>query len=223
MCVSESELKLIKMNINSLRFYSGNHITNYKISVPPNRTDVIDICKQLDVQVLNHSMYFQKYFGKNSDDPAFDTSNRIHELIKSCTSDWVLLSHLDVVWKEPIITDMTDRVGMVGIWPHGSTLINREVYERCHHGFWPLGCLWAVELDGQRGIRVVGRCDQKYSKCIINALDVGMMLTLEMQYYGYDIIMELYKCYHHLGGISTGPQKSHSRNQWAINEFKQFI
>jgi hypothetical protein len=223
MCVSESELKLIKMNINSLRFYSGNHITNYKISIPPDRVDVIDICKKLDVQVLIHPVYIQKMmFNCHLSQVGFDCANRMNELVKSCESDWVLLSHLDVVWKRSITIDLQDHSGMVGWWPHGSVLINRRVYDMCHYGFWPLANLWAIPF-GDDSVKLVGSYERSGKTFIVDGLDVSWILKLEMQNYGYGFSDELLKTYHHIGGGSCiNSQDSYNRIQWAIREFKQF-
>jgi len=218
---NKSEHALLPLHLNSLRHYSKD-LFNIKISVRPEDTESIEYCKQFDVEVLQHPVYTQQLSHPGLRQAGFDCANRLDKLMQSCTSDWVFLAQLDIVWVgnaiKRIAPLMNDTCGMLGIWPHGCTVINRKVYNECHHAFWPNGG-WLGRVHSEHPnmmIQIIGNKEggsqtwwKKHSnpnsqeKLInIDGIDVGMLLPIEMQGYGYTFDRAVPYEYHHIGGAS---------------------
>ena len=217
---SKNEFPLLSLNLNSMKHYMGNSIQSVKISVPDD-LEIIEFCKQFPVEVIVHPTYTQMLNHPGLKQAGFDCANRMDKLVWSCESDYVILSHLDIVWLQNPLGRITPLMNhgyaMMGIWPHGCTVVNRNVYKGCHHGFWPNGgWLGKVVHDDPLMVCLCGNTEGKgltwwnrdsnhltsNEKLVnIDGVDVGMLLTMEVQGYGYlfDVCQHEY---HHIGGGS---------------------
>lgn len=220
MVVSEVERDLLSLHINSARHYLGNDL-NFKVSVKPDDTDTIALCEKFNLEVLPHPTFIQMEAHPGLRQAGFDCANRMDQLMKACTSDWVILSHLDIVWKDHPMQDlyslMTDGCGIIGSWPQGCVVVNRKVYEGCHHGFWPNGG-WLGRVHFEHPmlmIQIIGNREGDNKPwwnretgvdgdlINIDAVDVGSLLRIEMQGYGYAYNYgRVNSCHHHIGGVS---------------------
>jgi hypothetical protein len=133
----------------------------------------------------------------------YDTARRINHIIKRCTSKWVVIAHADIFYISSLLDVtrglMTGTNGMIGKWPHGLTIINREVYNNCHMGFWPL---YGVHLAPDDNLVGVG----EHVGChIVSSPDVSELLRIEMQGFGYNCDVSNFPAgdvYRHIGGGS---------------------
>jgi len=222
--VDKNEVRLLRMHLNSLKHHAGN-LFNFKISVPEGllslNVEFVGICEEFDAEVLIHPIYTQKLAPKwGLRQAGFDCANRMEKLMQACTSDWVFLSQSDIIWTgnpmPQIKTMMNDSYGMLGIWPHGCTIVNREVYAGCHHGFWPNGGWlgWICSEKPTVTVQMIGntegkerhwwtRASDKRGLVNIDGVDVGMLLRMEVQGYGYNFdYAGALPYYYHIGGAS---------------------
>ena len=220
----ERERVLFPLHINSLRHYMPG-VFNIKVSVRPEDTGAIELCEKFGVEPLLHPVYTQspgkKLEGYCGARAGFDVANRHDLLMKACTSDWVVLSHMDIVWTSDMISKikpyMTDEYGVLGHHPGGCFAVNRKAYGECHAGFWNYsfgGQLWTDAGEREPWVRLVGVGPQeivyypeypkaRYSRIPIATVDVGIMLELEMQSYGYRVVREaMHFMLEHIGGGS---------------------
>jgi len=191
----KNEVQLLRLHLNSLKHYAGD-LFNFKISVPedPAADEIfMGICEEFDAQVLIHPVYTQKLNNPGLRQSGFDCANRLDKLMQACTSEWVFLAQSDLVWTgnpmvklEPL---MMPAYGMLGIWPHGATVINRDVYSGCHHAFWPNGgWMGKVTPDGthvqligctEGGVRRI-RCPGQTGKLVkVEGEKVGVLMPDE--------------------------------------------
>lgn len=214
----ERERVLFPLHINSLRHHMPG-VFNIKVSVRPEDAGGIALCENFGVEALPHPIYTQSP-GKSAGLylSSFDLANRLDLLMRACTSDWVMLSHMDIVWVGNMMLRvqplMTDEYGLLGCYPHGSIAVNRKAYGECHGGFWhysfegqyfeggvPRVC------DRRPWVRLMGMNDPQLSnpdgvRVVIPAIDVGVMLEIEMQTYAYKHDRLGVADYHHIGAGS---------------------
>lgn len=237
--VSEAERDLLPLHINSALHYLGDGF-NFKVSVKPDDTDTIKLCEKLNLEALPHPTYTQMLAHPGLRQAGFDCANRMDQLMKACTLDWVILSHLDIIWKQDAMQElrplMTDEYGIIGSWPQGCVVVNRKVYGGCHHGFWPNGgWLGRVYPADPMMIQIIGIMEGKGELwwdretgvpgdlINIDAVDVGMLLKMEMQGYGYNFSYgEINSCHHHIGGASFHDDDDVNRIQHALEEYRRF-
>jgi len=137
----------------------------------------------------------------------YDSANRIDHIIRRCESQWVVVAHSDIVYISSLINPisgfMRDGTGMIGIWPHGLTVINRDIYLSCHAGFWPIFGLHLASNDN-----LVGLEDRLPDCRLVASLDVSELLRIEMQGLGYHCVgtndFSSGSVYRHIGGGSCG-------------------
>lgn len=196
------ELELLPLHINSLKHYAGDEF-NIKICVPID-AEITEFCYKYCNDYVIVRTYTQMLHNPGLRQAGFDCANRMDKLMQVCTSDWVFLSQSDIIWTgnplSKIKSMMNDNYGMLGIWPHGCTVVNRKVYKTCHHAFWPNGgWLGRVHSENPMMIQLCGNtegADQVWwnrnsppgsnQKLVnIDGVDVGMLLPMEMQGYGY--------------------------------------
>ncbi len=197
----ERERELFPLHINSLRHHSPG--MNIKVSVRPEDSGAIALCEKFGVEALLHPIYTQSPNKTVHSLPSFDHANRLDLLMKACTSDWVILSHMDVIWfgnmMPRIKPFMTDEYGILGTYPHGSIAVNRKAYGECHTGFWHYsfrGEYWPQDGLHPPWVRLAGVGPQNnpdITLLVIPAVDVGCMLEIEMQTYAYK---------HYRGGVT---------------------
>jgi len=207
----ERERVFFPLHINSLRHYMPG-VFNIKVSVRPEDSGAIALCEKFGVEALLHPVYTQSPGKTVHSLPSFDHANRLDLLMKACTSDWVMLSHMDVIWTGNVMqvkSLMTDEYGILGHYPHGSIAVNRKAYGECHAGFWEYrfrGEYWDdVDAHIKRGdayarpwVRLVGAVPTaEIVEVVIPAVDVGCMLEMEMQSYAYK---------HHRGAVTEHHQ-----------------
>uniref|UniRef100_A0A6M3KTV3 Glycosyltransferase n=1 Tax=viral metagenome TaxID=1070528 RepID=A0A6M3KTV3_9ZZZZ len=236
----ERERVLLPLHINSLRHYAPDTF-NIKVSVRPEDTESIELCEKFGLEVLPHPIYTQLHATldyKGYRHSGYDTANRLGKLMESCTSDWVVLSHLDIVWLGhplnnsgqpgllPIKHLMTDEYGALGIYPHGSMALNRKAYNGCHCGFWPLnlaGKHYTIGNDSWvdvAGYDEIGKGEGPNWKLIVmNGIDVGMLLKVEIQSYGYKFYRPGPTMYFHVAGAAYhGPGGTHPGDKRELTE-----
>ncbi len=209
----ERERVLLPLHINSLRHYMPG-VFNIKVSVRPEDAGAIALCEKLGVEALPHPIYTQSQGRVSSNLCSFDHANRMDLLIKACTSDWVMLSHMDIVWLGDVIDQaksfMTADYGMLGHYPTGIIAVNRKVYGECHTGFWHYGFSAQYHGGSQPWARLIGIGPQPILPrpvigervIVIPSVDVGCMLEIEMQSYAYRFNRSALTNYHHIGGGS---------------------
>jgi len=211
----ERERILFPLHINSLRHYMPG-VFNIKVSVRPEDSGAIALCEKFGVEALPHPIYTQSpgKVGQGLSYSSFDHANRLDLLMKACTSDWVILSHMDVVWTGNMIlrakSFMTDEYGVLGHYPHGSIAVNRKAYGECHAGFWHYRFRgWFDESGPNPYIRLFGMFGMggmqdpvPFTEIVVPSVDVGCMLEIEMQSYTYKFVRDAVAHYHHIGGGS---------------------
>lgn len=244
MLVHDVERALLPLHINSLRHHMANYWNSFKISVRPDDFETIELCEQLGVEALRHPTYTQMVRDINNSPKqgGFDNANRLNKLLEACNTDWVVLSHIDIIWTGDPMSEVyalaNDNYGMLGIWPHGSIAINRKVYNECHHGFWPLQVCgrkydtW-VELIGHEEAQLKG---DNFTSIPVPGVDVGILLKMEIQDYGYRFRVGIPMSYFHVGSASCHDSPDYlerpeqmiirkateDRIQFALDEFKIF-
>ena len=209
----ERERVLFPLHINSLRHYMPD-VFNIKVSVRPEDAEGIALCESFGVEALPHPTYTQSQGRVISNLCSFDHANRMDLLIKASTSDWVMLSHMDIVWLGDMMLHakpfMTDKYGMLGHYPTGIIAVNRKVYGECHTGFWHYGFSAQYHGGSQPWARLIGIGPQPRDPppvigervIVIPSVDVGCMLEIEMQSYAYRFNRSALTNYHHIGGGS---------------------
>jgi len=204
----ERERVLFPLHINSLRYHMPG-VFNIKVSVRPEDTGAIELCEKFGVEALPHPIYTQSP-GKNASNLcSFDHANRLDLLMKASTSDWVFLSHMDIVWLGDMMLQakpfMTDEYGLLGHYPTGIIAVNRKAYSECHSGFWRYS-FYAHYHDDPRGawVRLIGIGPQpdNHTRLVVPSVDVGCMVEIEMQSYYYRFNRSILMNYHHIGGGS---------------------
>jgi len=206
----ERERVLFPLHINSLRHYMPG-VFNIKVSVRPEDTEGIALCESFGVEVLPHPVYIQSPGKEHGVNPAApDNANRMNLLMESCTSSWVVLSHLDIIWTGNMMLKaksfMTDEYGVLGHNPHGSMAVNRKAYGECHAGFWiySFRAQYWDESDSPHDpwVRLVGVADPhpdpRCNVYVVATVDVGTMLEMEMQTYSYKFNRGVVVDYHHV-------------------------
>jgi len=97
---------------------------------------------------------------------------------------------------------MNDDTGMIGYWPHGCVIINRKIYDICHHGFWPLGGFLVRKTDPDIDLfHLIGHTERVAdadNEFGVHGVDVGAFLKIEMQGYHYRFT-HYAPPYHHIG------------------------
>jgi len=189
-------------------------VFNIKVSVRPEDAEGIALCEKFNVEALRHPVYVQspgKKLNACGARAGFDVANRHDLLIKASTSDWVVLSHMDVIWTSDMMPKikpyMTDEYGVLSHHPGGCLAVNRKAYGECHAGFWNYSfrgdyyddprCAW-LRLAG-----VFQAPDPGGRNVSIPSVDVGCMLEIEMQSYTYKVLREaMHYCLYHIGGGS---------------------
>ena len=236
--VDKNEWELLPLHLNSLRHYSPGVSFNFKISVPDDDPETIEYCKGFPVEVMPLPI-FKQNIRNCLNQASFDCANRLDKLIKSCTSDWVVVSHADIVYTGSLIDSISPilapDVGMINYWPLGVTVINRKIYNECHFGFWPITNLRTTNNDDP--LRLCNYTEAGDSSRLIIGIDVGALLKLEMQGYGHRFVLSnLMHSYQHIGEQSrywlylSGSDDIKERKrleieqkkQKALEEFKRF-
>jgi len=202
--VDKRELELLPLHLNSLKHYCGD-VFNIKISVPPDPEIVSIIREKYLVEVWPQDTYVQANPSKGIRQAGFDCSNRLDKLLQVSSSKWVILSHLDIVYKGPMLQSisafMDDSHGMIGFWPHGVVAVNLEAYRNCHYGFWPITGMRALKLEDDY-VRLYGPFSGGEKLFGVVGVDVGDLLRMEMHCYGYKCVMGPELFYDHIGGQS---------------------
>ena len=207
----ERERVLFPLHINSLRHYMPG-VFNIKVSVRPEDSEAIALCEKFGVEALPHPIYTQSPDKSIGNLCSFDHANRLDLLMKASTSDWVFLSHMDIIWigtmmlyAQPL---MTDKYGMLGHYPTGIIAVNRKAYGECHTGFWHYSFNAQYWDDGKHPpwVRLIGVGPQPGDNLapvlVIPSVDVGCMLEIEMQSYAYRFDRSALMNYHHIGSGS---------------------
>jgi len=206
--VKEREKEFLSMQVNSLLHYCGNDYFNIRVCVPEGAKNIIKHCKSLPVEIVELPTFEQNYninvLGR-IDFGAFDLSNRLNHLMKTSNADWVVLTHADIAYKSSLrhsaefVRKHTKTMGMMGVFQHGVTFVNCEVYNNCHFGFWPLPVAYVedcgdyVRIHAEKdGLLVVE------SKPAI-ALDVSDLLKIEIASFGYKFDRTVVAHYGHAG------------------------
>ena len=104
MLVNREEMELLPLHLNSLFHHNTKDSVNVKISVPDNDPEIINYCNQFPVEVCllpKHPHYGRP--GNGHRQVGYDSANRMDKLVRTCTTDFVVLSHLDIVHTEPMI------------------------------------------------------------------------------------------------------------------------
>ena len=206
----ERERVLFPLHINSLRYHMPG-VFNIKVSVRPEDTGAIELCEKFGVEALPHPIYTQSPDKNAPNLCSFDHANRMDLLMKASTSDWVFLSHMDIVWLGTMMLQakplMTDEYGMIGHYPTGIIAVNRKAYGECHSGFWHYNFCAQYWDDGKHPpwVRLIGigpQPDNLAPILVIPSLDVGCMVEIEMQSYAYRFDRSALVNYHHIGGGS---------------------
>lgn len=226
--VSETEYDFLPLHLKSLKKYNPDDVLNVKMSIRPEdheKTVAMLACNNIkDIDLMPEPSYIQG--GEGAKQCAFDTSYRMDKLMQSCSADWVILSHLDIIHTAPMIDRvrhlLDDKHSVVGIWPHGCTIINRKVYDYCHFKFWPLNAAQAVVHHGNVGVTIYTHIKQEREPLVcVEGIDVGMMIIIESRTYGYLVdIGSPARCYYHVGGLSLNEDESNRRRKIALEKFR---
>ncbi len=216
----ERERVLLPLHVNSLRHYMPD-LFNIKVSICPDDFETAELCKQLKVEALLHPTYIQTSYPPGSPRAGFDNANRLNKLVESCSSDWVVCSHSDIVWTGDMMKSinplMNDEAGMLGIWPHGTVVINRRAYNACHFYFWPISGFFG-RMAGT-AIRLVGLQERTGGDLKVVGVDVGMMLKMEMQIYNYKFDpVGPSPFYFHIGTGSYHSSVGHANSENSLKE-----
>jgi len=210
----ERERVLFPLHINSLRYYMPG-MFNIKVSVRPEDTEGIALCESFGVEVLQHPVYIQSPGKAHGLDPSGpDNANRMNLLMETCTSPWVIHSHMDIIWKDNMMLKaeqfMTDEYGVLGHYPHGCMAVNRKAFIECHTGFHK--CSFRAQYWDEEDtphdpwVRLVGVNDphpphhnNPRSKIyVVATVDVGVMIEIAVQNYSYKFNRGVVVDYHHV-------------------------
>lgn len=174
--VAERERDLLTIHLNSLRHYCPG-MFNIKVSaveameIPGAEVIPMPFYKQISTSRLNLGGY--------------DAANRMDILLREhCDSQWAVIAHADIVYHaslwDSIKELMHENTGMIGVWAHGLTVINRKIYAYCHAGFWPFFGMHLATNDNLVGL------EERSPEChLVASLDVAELLSIEIQGLGY--------------------------------------
>ena len=152
--------------------------------------EIIQYCERFPVEVIPVPLFTQETTSDvvKSVQAGQDIANRLHYMMNTSYSNWIVLSHLDIGFKKPLfpIIDQycVDGVGMVGEFRHGLTIVNKGLYDICHLGFWALRMCY-VKHHSERLFHFYGA--RTYPKDVdgYGAFDKATLLGAEMESYGY--------------------------------------
>lgn len=232
MMVHKREWELLPLQINSIKHHMSSDFNSFKISVPDDDHEIIEYCSQFNIEVLPSPRYVQADKAGGMKQAGYDTANRMDQLMRACTTDWVVLAHLDVVYIGDLVGTarslLNDEFGVIGFWPHGVTIINRRAYKDMHYGFWPITC-FEVEILNEYHARLCGpdtpRGDGKIRGVL--GIDTGEFITIEMPVYGHKFMVMPFgvnwiNYYRHIGGQSyiftNSPEEDKSGVPMGIEE-----
>ena len=217
MMVKKAEWPFLPLQINSMKHHMEGYWNSFKISVPSDDQETIDYCASFGIDVLPHETYMQEDKSGGMKQDGYDTANRMDLLMKACTTDWVVLAHLDIIYTGPLAglaqTHFNNNNGVIGFWPHGLTIVNRKAYSHMHYGFWPITC-FEVEVLNEHHARLCGIDTPRENRETYGVLgiDTGEFITISMPVYGYRYLPaplgSWTTFYFHVGGISYAPQNT---------------
>jgi len=210
--VCDNERDLAVMQIRSLLEYSSKDNFNIRMNIRKGDTETIDYIKKtlgnkVD-EIVETETFVQKIGPRNTslNQAGYDLCNRMDVMMAGCTTNWVIATHADIVFHSSLTNAIgpmiADEKGMIGIWPHGLTVLNRAAFNASHFKFWPFPHIFLQ--NDRNNLRIRGVFDDKKEK-IIDSLDVSVTLTVELQGLGYlyDEASSLGgHVYYHLGGQS---------------------
>jgi len=241
--VNKEEIELLPLHLNSLLHYHPDDEFNIKICVSEDK-EFIECCKNFpnaDIEILVEPTFPFYGLAPGHRQVGYDCANRMDKLMQICTSEWVIMSHIDIVYEAQMFQEVKEinnsgianvDVGLLGHHPHGVVVLNREAYLRCNCKFWPMGAgfvgkkldNFTILLTGPNGIPPGER------PVVIAKTDVGDILKVEMQIACYRVL-GLNEYYFHIGGQGFyGKDVAHMesegnariRKQEALNRFKNF-
>jgi len=231
MVTHKREWNFLPIHFNSIKAYMPDDWSNFRVCVDIDDQDTINYCKQYPIlDMLKCKKYVQvdKPGGMKQD--GYDTANRMDKLMKVCTSDWVVLSHLDIVFTgnmiEAIMPFLNENYGVIGFWPLGCTIVNRKAYEDMHYGFWPITCL-TVEILSDLHARLCGvdtPRDKARKSYGLLGIDTGVFITMEMPVYGFrhslpPFVGGWHNYYYHIGGLGHAFTEGERDLDWAKEIF----
>jgi hypothetical protein len=195
--VKEKEKELLTKHLSSLMSFCPD-VFNIRLSTPLDldRFDGVD-------EIVRYSYYEQISNNTGLKLAGYDSAQRMDYVVRTSRSMWVVVAHADIFYISSLLDVtrglMTDTNGMIGKWPHGLTLINREVYSNCHMGFWPLYGVHLAPSDNLVGVEEKDGCH------LVSSPDVSELLRIEMQGFGYHCDVSNFPAvdvYKHMGGGS---------------------
>ena len=200
---NEQERDFLPLHLNSLNFFSKWENFNIKVCVVEGDSATIEYCKRFPVEIIEVPIYVQHFKQGGCNNACFDNANRLDILVRACSSSWVVVSHLDIVYRGSLLNVLKQcdlKNGAVGNWKEGLLVVNREAYLNCHLGFWPCAALKAVDMKSF--VRLHGHyCNESGAKSV-EGVDVGDFFIIEMQGLGYywdRSISTIYNTYEHIG------------------------
>jgi hypothetical protein len=175
--VKEKERELLTTHLSSLINFCPD-MFNIRLSTPLDleQFDGVD-------EIVRYYYYEQVSNNSGLKLAGYDSAQRMDYIVKTSRSKWVVVAHADIYYIDSLINYtnefMSDNVGMIGKWPHGLTIINRDVYSICHMGFWPLYGVHLAPNDNLVGV------EEKVGCRLVSSPDVSELLRIEMQGLGY--------------------------------------
>lgn len=243
MLANREEMELLPLHLNSLLHFHPNDEFNIKICVPEDK-EIIECCKNFpnaDIEILVLPT-FPHYglLGNGHRQVGYDCANRMDKLMQICDAEWVVMSHLDVIYEGQMFQEIKDinnkgeygDVGLVGHHPNGVFVLNRKAYFGCNCKFFPIGGGFVGKKIDAYTVLLCGMNDILPGERPVSIIktDVGDVLEVEMQITGYRIL-PLNNYYFHIGGQGfygkgevdkNFENKAHARKQEALNKYVRF-
>lgn len=227
MMVHERERKLLPLHLYSLKYYMPDYLEGFRICVPDDNNEIIEQCKKHKIEVVPHPTYVQFDVSGGLKQIGYDTASRMDKLMQTCVSDWVVISHLDIIYTgsilEALLPYMNDSYGVIGIWAHGCTAVNKKAFDCCHFTFWPFTC-FQVQVLSENHVRVRGSNTPKEGDGKIYGalgIDTGEFITIEAPVYGFKFeVSNLINHYHHVGGQSYEQTRETEEDRKLVQEIE---
>jgi hypothetical protein len=175
--VAEEEKELLDIHLNSLNHFCPD---SFQIRI----STCLDLISKGDRYFFQEQPYVQKA-EVNVNLAGYDFCHRIHNLINLGMAPWFVVAHADIAYTSSLVKAisglMRENTGMIGHFQHGLTVINRDVYNKCHLGFWPLANIF-IESD----MNLSGYKTHTSGARMVSSPDISLLLYLEIQGLGFD-------------------------------------
>lgn len=208
---TDLEKEYLSLQFNSLSKFCSLDNFNIRVSVPEDRPDLGEYIKKytkFNIEICFLSKYFQEKGPLPTDAlnyASFDNANRMKWFMDNAKSEWVAISHLDIIYTQSFLDFFNrhvvdDTVGMFGIYQTGLCVIRKKAYDMTHCEFWQILDIGITPFTTVPYLTSMRDDYYHVANQRVDFLDVSDMLKIQMRNYGWKFV-ETQQCnpFHHVG------------------------